>query len=63
MEDIVTKDKEEFLLYEMPFFGKRSIERFKKYMKDMDATCNECGVYYWKGCKKRCKCDENSSKK
>ena len=45
MEDIITKDREQFLLSEMKHFGKRSIERFKKYMKDMDTTC-----------KKRCDC-------
>ncbi len=57
MEDIITKDREQFLLSEMKHFGKRSIERFKKYMKDMDTTCKNCGVYYWKGCKKRCDCE------
>ena len=56
MEDIITKDKEQFLLYEMKHFGKRNIKAFKKYMKDMDTTCTNCGVYYWKGCKKRCEC-------
>jgi hypothetical protein len=57
MEDIITKDKEQFLLSEMKHFGKRSLERFKKYMEDMDITCKNCGVYYWKGCKKRCDCE------
>ena len=57
MEDIVTKNREEFLLKEMPHFGKRSIKSFKKYMKDMDVSCEKCGIYYWKGCQKRCKCD------
>lgn len=57
MEDITTKDREQFLLFEMKHFGKRSIEMFKKYMKDMDTTCKNCGVYYWKGCKNRCGCE------
>jgi hypothetical protein len=57
MEDIATKDKEQFLLSEMPHFGKRSIKAFKKYMEGSDTTCKNCGVYYWKGCKKRCKCE------
>ena len=56
VEDIVTEDREQFLLSEMKHFGKRSIERFKVYMKDSDTACENCGVYYWKGCKKRCKC-------
>jgi predicted Zn-ribbon and HTH transcriptional regulator len=57
MEDIVTKDKEQFFLSEMKHFRKRSLERFKKMMEGDDATCKTCGVYYWKGCKKRCECD------
>lgn len=56
MEDIVTKDKEQFLLSEMPHFDKRSIDTFKKYVKGMEDTCKNCGVYFWKGCQKRCKC-------
>jgi hypothetical protein len=56
MKDIITKDREEFLLSEMKHFGKRSLVRFKKYMMDIDTTCKKCGVYYWKGCKKRCDC-------
>lgn len=57
MEDIITKDREEFFLSEMKHFGRRrSVERFKKYMKDMDTVCKNCGVYYWKGCNKRCDC-------
>ena len=36
MEDIATKDKEQFLLSEMPHFGKRSIKAFKKYMEGMN---------------------------
>jgi hypothetical protein len=56
MEDIITKDREEFLICEMKFFRFRSLEIFKKYMKDMDVTCEKCQVYYWKGCQKRCKC-------
>lgn len=57
MEDITTKDKEQFLLSEMPHFGKRSIKAFKKYMEGSETTCKNCGVYYWKGCKKRCECE------
>jgi len=57
MKDIITKEKKEFLLYEMPHFCKRSINAFKKYMKGMEATCKNCGVYYWKECQKRCKCE------
>jgi len=57
MKDIITKDKERFLLAEMPHFGKRSINVFKKYMEDMEIACKNCGVYYWKGCQKRCKCE------
>jgi hypothetical protein len=56
MEDIITKDREEFLLSEMKHFGKRSLESFKIYMKDMDTTCKKCGIYYWKDCNKRCEC-------
>jgi hypothetical protein len=56
MKDIVTKDRDEFLLFEMKYFGKRSLKRFKECMKDMDTICKKCGVYYWKGCKKRCEC-------
>ena len=54
---MITKDKEHFLLSEMPHFGKRSLNAFKKYMEDMETTCKKCGVYYWKGCQKRCKCE------
>lgn len=57
MKDISTTNKEEFFKSEMKHFGKRSLERFIKYMKNMDATCNSCGTYYWKGCKKRCNCN------
>jgi len=57
MEDIITKDKEQFLLSEMPHFGKRSIKAFKKYMEGSETTCKNCGTYYWKGCKKRCDCE------
>ena len=57
MEDIITKDKELFLLSEMKHFGKSSIKTFKKYMEGNEATCKNCGVYYWNGCKKRCECE------
>ena len=58
MEGVVTKDQEKFFLSEMKHFGKRSLESFKKHMEDMDATCENCGVYYWKDCKKRCECEQ-----
>jgi hypothetical protein len=50
------KDKEKFLLSEMPHFEKTNIKDFKKYMEGSETTCENCGVYYWNGCKKRCNC-------
>jgi hypothetical protein len=55
--DIVTTDREEFFASEMKWYRKRSLDRFKKYMEDMESTCESCGVYYWKYCEKRCNCN------
>jgi hypothetical protein len=60
---IQTKDKEEFLASEMQqFYGKENLERFKVLMKDMDVSCEQCGIYYWKGNKKRCNCKQDENK-
>lgn len=57
-EDIIsTTNKEEFFLFEMKFFHKRSMKAFKKMMDGLEDTCHNCGVFYWKGCEKRCQCN------
>jgi hypothetical protein len=57
MKDIITKDREEFLQAEKEWFKfYRSLQKFKKDMESELRTCKNCGVYYWNGCLKRCKC-------
>jgi len=55
-KDIITRNKQEFLKDEYPFFplGKKV---FYQIMPCDAIACESCGVFYWNKCKKRCGCE------
>lgn len=57
LKDIVTKNKEQFLEAEIKWFHFRSMKKFKSVMEEDVRACKNCGVLYWEGCLKRCKCE------
>jgi hypothetical protein len=54
---ITTKDKSKFLKSERNWFLSMTNKDYKKYMHNDAESCKKCGVYYWKNCIKRCKCE------
>lgn len=56
LETIITKDKEQFLQKEKPWFHWRSFKAFRKFMEEDAVECKNCGTWYWEGCNKRCDC-------
>jgi len=53
---IITTNRDKFFEYEMPHFLESDIVMFKLNVRGLEASCNRCGVYYWKVANKRCNC-------
>ncbi len=59
MKNIITTDKRDFLKNERPWFPSMTNKEFKQGMYDDVISCDKCGIWYWKDCKKRCSCTTN----
>lgn len=57
LKDIATKDKKQFLQAERDWFPSMNDAEYKEQMYDDADSCKKCGVWYWKNCVKRCKCE------
>ena len=54
----MTTNKKDFLKSEYDAWTFWNEFAYSEYLSEMaqDATKCKCGVYYWKGCKKKCNC-------
>ena len=56
LENIVTKDKKQFLQAERDWFPSMNDAEYKEHMTEDAKSCKKCGIWYWKYCIKRCEC-------
>lgn len=52
---LITENLQEFIEKELKTLKIPKIETFEGHLKNLASKC-ECGIYYWKNTKKRCKC-------
>ena len=58
-DGVITKDKKQFLIEERHWFPSMTNREYKDHMHDDAENCKRCGIWYWNGCLKRCKCEED----
>ena len=56
---IVTTNKDEFFEHERRYYPTLSDKEYSDILHGGSTYCVNCGVFYWDGCKKRCKCSKD----
>ena len=53
---IITNDKQRFLDAERHYFTSMTTKEYREIMYQDADSCEQCGVWSWNGCAKRCDC-------
>jgi hypothetical protein len=55
---IITRVKKKFLASEKQYFSNMTNKEYKEIMSDDADKCEQCGIWSWSECAKRCSCNK-----